>query len=110
MAAGVGLACPVLGVGLVCPRPYAQITTSSPTCAGASALTSVPSACVTTELQMPFMGFDGKESHVLKTCRLSGLTYTGNALLAMPFCETTTSANGVPLPLGTGNGESSYGT
>lgn len=86
------------------------MTTVSPGSAGESAVTSVPSACVTTELQIPLMGFDGKASHVLKTCRLSGLTYTGNALLAMPFCETTTSANGCALLLGTGNGESSYGT
>jgi hypothetical protein len=98
VAAGVGLACPVFGVGVVAPKPKAQMTTSSPAFAGSSAVMRSPLAWVTNdeqsgrgvvtgcETRMVFG--DGNTSQVLTTCGLSGIGATMKVLLSLPFSPT----------------------
>src|ERR1035441_7761605 len=78
------------------------ITMTSPAFPGASAVTSVPSACVTAALQPKLTVtseastcFGGNASQVLMTYRLSATGSIVNALLVTPFVVMTTSAAGV---------------
>src|ERR1035441_7045053 len=94
------------------------MTRTSPAFPGASAVTSVPSACVTAALQPKLTDtcegstcFGGNASQVLMTCRLSVTGSIVNALLVAPFAVMTTSvAAGVEASpmLGLAR-ESSYG-
>src|ERR1017187_7033497 len=94
------------------------MTRTSPAFPGASAVTSVPSACVTAALQPKLTDtcegstcFGGNASQVLTTCRLSVTGSIVNALLVAPFAVMTTSvAAGVEASpmLGLAR-ESSYG-
>src|ERR1035437_2275120 len=75
------------------------LTRTSPAFPGASAVTSVPSACVTAALQPKLTvtcegstSFGGNASQVLMTRRLSATGSIVNALLVTPFAVVTTSA------------------
>src|ERR1035438_5601898 len=75
------------------------MTRTSPAFPGASAVTSVPSACVTAALQPKLTvtcegstSFGGNASQVLMTCRVSVTGSIVNALLVTPFAVMTTSA------------------